>query len=252
LTITNEERLVDIRLARLARTAIFACLTWSVSGGHADEIATNDPVTLENVVAPDENRADEPLAEAFSLEQATRFLDSAALDWQKSRQCMTCHTNYAYLLARPAIDADVPAHAEVRDYAEKLVTERWPDQGPRWDAEVVMTALALASNDAATTGTLHPVTKAALDRMWTLQREDGGWNWLKCQWPPMESDDDFAIGVVALAAGLAPEGYAGTPAAQGGLEKLRGYLRANPPPTLHHRLMLLWASGHVDSLLNAD
>ena len=51
----------------------------------------------------------------------------------------------------------------------------------------------LAFNDAATTGKLHPVTRQALDKMWTLQREDGGWTWLKCDWPPMESDDHFGV-----------------------------------------------------------
>ena len=87
------------------------------------ERATVEPVTLANVVPPGENQRDEPLAAEFSRERAARFLDSAALDWQKSRQCFTCHTNFAYLLARPSISTDAPAHAEVRDFAEKLVTE---------------------------------------------------------------------------------------------------------------------------------
>jgi hypothetical protein len=80
-------------------------------------------VTLENFVAPRPNRADEPLAKQFSLARAAEFMDSAALDWQKSRQCFTCHTNYAFLLARPAISADGPAHAAVRSFAEKLVAD---------------------------------------------------------------------------------------------------------------------------------
>ena len=43
-----------------------------------------------------------------------------------------------------------------------------PSSKPRWDTEVVATASALAIHDAATTGTLHPTTRKALDRMWTL------------------------------------------------------------------------------------
>ena len=58
---------------------------------------------------------------------------------------------------------------------------------PRWDTEVVATAAALAINDAATTGTLHPLTRRALDRMWTLQKPDGDWDWLKCDWPPLRA-----------------------------------------------------------------
>ncbi len=100
---------------------------------------------------------------------------------------MTCHTNYLYLLSRPNVSSDVQAHRTVRDYAEKLISDRWPAKGPRWDAEVVMTASMLAGNDAQTTGKLHPLTRQALDRIWTVQREDGGFDWYKvCHWPPYE------------------------------------------------------------------
>ncbi|MCL6505190.1 MAG: squalene--hopene cyclase [Pirellulales bacterium] len=210
--------------------------------------AAPDAVTLENVIAPAPNSKDEPLGD-YSLERAARFLDTAALDWQKSRQCFSCHTNFVYLMARPHVSADVPAHAQVRAYAEELVNQRWAEKGPRWDAEVVCAAAFLALNDAATAGKLHPATRTALDRMWTLQREDGGWNWLKCDWPPMESDDHFGVTLAVIGAGVAPEGYAQTEAAQAGLARARQYLREQPPPTLHHRAMLLWASTLVEGIL---
>jgi squalene-hopene/tetraprenyl-beta-curcumene cyclase len=209
-------------------------------------------VTLENFVAPSPNAADEPLAKQFSLARAVEFMDSAALDWQKSRQCFTCHTNFAHLMVRPAISADAPAHVAVRGALEKLVSERWKVQGPRWDAEVVMAGAVLALNDAATTGKLHPLSREALDRIWTVQREDGGFDWLKCGWPPMESDDHFGATMAVIGAGAAPEGYAQTEKAQAGLEKIRGYLKANPAPTLHHRAMVLWASTYVDGFLTPE
>jgi squalene-hopene/tetraprenyl-beta-curcumene cyclase len=233
--------------------ALLAILTIALPcAAAAEEPGSVEPVTLANVVSPGENLRDEPLAGEYSRERAARFLDSAALDWQKSRQCFTCHTNYAYLMARPAISSSVPAHAEVREFAEKLVTERWESQGPRWDAEVVMSAAMLAFNDAATSGQLHPVTRTALDRMWAKQRADGGFDWLKCGWPPMESDDHFGATMAVIGAGVAPDGYARTDAAKTGLEKLRNYLRTNPAPTLHHRAMLAWASTYVDGLLTTD
>jgi squalene-hopene/tetraprenyl-beta-curcumene cyclase len=230
---------------------------WIVAGLLAAGLATGwdqaarsaEPVTPENLVAPELNERDEPLAEQFSLEKAAHFLDSASLEWQKSRDCMTCHTNYAFLMARPAISADAPAHREVRAYAERLVTERWPASGPRWDAEVVMTGAILAFNDSATSGTLHPTTRQALDRMWTLQREDGGFNWIKCGWPPMESDDHFGATMAAIGAGAAPEGYAETPAAKAGLERLASYFRANPGPSLHHKAMILWGATYTPALM---
>jgi squalene-hopene/tetraprenyl-beta-curcumene cyclase len=226
--------------------SILASLVWLAILG---VVRAAEPVTLENLVSPAANTPDEPLA-AFSLERAAHFLDSAALDWQKSRQCMTCHTNYAFLMARPAISADAPAHAEVRKFAEELVTERWPTKGPRWDTEVVATATVLAFNDAVTTGKLHPITRQALDKMWTVQRPDGAWSWLNCDWPPMESDDDFGVTFAALGVAVAPEGYADTPAARAGLDKIRAYLAANPPPTLHHKAMLLWAATYLPDLMS--
>src|SRR5262245_57375382 len=86
--------------------------------GFATSLAAGEPVTLENLVTPASNRADEPLAKQYSMEQAVHFLDSASLEWQNTWQCFTCHTNISYLIARPNVSADAPAHREVRKYAE--------------------------------------------------------------------------------------------------------------------------------------
>lgn len=217
----------------------------------ASTLMAGDLVTLETAKDPGANKADEPMAKEFSLEKAVSFLDSAALIWQKDRQCFTCHTNYAHLYARPSIAGDAPAAKEVRKFAEELVEGRWPDKGPRWDAEVVATGAALAFNDAATTGKLHPLTRQALDKMWTLQRDDGGFNWLKCDWPPMESDDHYGATLAAVAVGVAPGDYDKSEAAMKGMAKLRDYLKKNPGPMLHHRAMVLWGASYVDGLLTA-
>lgn len=211
-----------------------------------------EPVTLDNVVAPEPNSADEPFAKELSLDKAAHFLDSASLDWQQSWQCFTCHTNISYLIARPSISADAPAHREVRKFAESLVSLRWEEVGPRFDAEVVAIGAALSLNDAATTKKLHPLTRTALDRMWTVQREAGDWKWpTGCRWPPMESDEHYGVTLAAIAAGGAPNDYAKTPAALAGLAKIRLYLKNNPPPDLHHKAMVLWASSYVEGLMTA-
>ena len=233
-----------------------ACLLLVCFGGWLplpQAVAADEPppVTLDNVTDPGPNTPDEPLGE-FSLNRAVRFLDSAAVHWQKQRKCFACHTNYAYLYARPAVAAAAPAHRAVRQFAEELVGVRWPEKGPRWDAEVVATAAALAFNDRQTTGKLHPLTRQALDKMWTLQRADGGWDWLKCDWPPMESDDDYGVALAALAVAVAPERYAQSAAAQQGLAKLLDYRRKNPPPTVHHQAMWLWAASHLESVMPGD
>jgi squalene-hopene/tetraprenyl-beta-curcumene cyclase len=211
------------------------------------------PVTLENVGSPGKNDPNEPLATEFSSAKAARFLDTASVGWQKTFGCMTCHTNYLYLMSRPSVSSDVPAHQIVRDYAEKLVSDRWPTKGPRWDAEVVMTAAMLAGNDAQTTGKLHPLTKEALDRIWTVQREDGGFDWYKvCHWPPYEDDDYFGATMAALGVGIAPDDYAKTPAAQAGVKKLETYFAANPAPSLHHRALVAWAGTYLPELMSKE
>lgn len=195
---------------------------------------------------------DEPLAGSFSPALASKALDSASFHWTRQRQCGACHTNYPYLLARPAL-ADHPGDslAEVNAFFENRV-RNWDKGGkgdaPRWDTEVVATASTLALADART-GKLRPATRQALDRIWTLQKPNGAWDWLKCNWPPMEHDDYYGAVYAALGVGHAPEGYAKTDKAQAGLDKLKAYLTKNKPPELHHALLLAWASTHLDGLL---
>ncbi len=226
------------------------CLIFSATTSFHSSAA--DAVTLENVTDPGENRRDEPISQTYSWNKAVTFLDSAALSWQKQKKCFTCHTNYAHLYAVPSTVTTESAAVEVRRFAEELITQRWEEKGPRWDAEVVATGAALAFNDAATTGHLHPLTRKALDRMITLQREDGGFTWIKCDWPPMESDDHYGATLAVIAIGVAPDGYARTELAERGMSRLREYFKKNPGPTLHHRAMILWGDSYIGGLLTAE
>ncbi len=199
---------------------------------------------------------DDAIAPRVSMERTARYLDETSLAWTRERKCGTCHTNYPYLFARPALkEYTSPAPAEIRGFFEDRVAH-WDDTAkaakPRWDAEVVATAAALAVNDAATTGKLHALTRQALDRVWKVQKPDGGFNWLKCDWPPYEHDDYYGAIVAALGAGHAPDGYAQSPPAQAGLARLRDYFAHNPPPDLHHATMLLWASTRLDGIMTAE
>jgi squalene-hopene/tetraprenyl-beta-curcumene cyclase len=219
-----------------------------VSGSGAEAVLGQEPAVK---LGP--NSADEPVAQAYSKEKAAEFLDGVAVSWTRQRKCGTCHTNYNYMLARPALgDSSNPAMGEIRAFFEGRVAH-WDDKEagakPRWDTEVVATAVALACNDAATSGRLHPLTRRALDKMWTLQREDGTWDWLKCNWPPYEHDDYYGATFAALGVGVAPDDYRQTEPARRGLEKLQEFFRKNPPPSLHHRAMLLWASIRLEGLM---
>jgi squalene-hopene/tetraprenyl-beta-curcumene cyclase len=245
----NHRRLVPIGLAMLAIGG-FAILSLSPTPTRAGA------ETDDTSAAPGPNAPDEPIAAGLSLARSAAFLDAVALDWTKKRQCGTCHTNYAYMIARPALaEFSSPAVRAVRSFFEDRVAH-WDDDvkgaKPRWDTEVVATAATLALNDAATTGVLHPLTRRALDRMWTLQRPGGAWNWLKCDWPPYEHDDYYGAVFAAVGVGNAPDDYAHSESARSGLEKLRKYLQDNPPPDLHHETFLLWASLKLDGLMTPD
>jgi squalene-hopene/tetraprenyl-beta-curcumene cyclase len=197
--------------------------------------------------APDEARAPQ-----FSAQRAAEFLDQTSLKWIEQHKCGSCHTTYSYLMARPSLQG-VGGNAEqkVRGFFEDRASH-WDTAKPRWDTEVVATAVTLAIHDRRTTGKLHPITRDALDRMWTLQRKDGAWNWLKCGWPPLEHDDYYGAVWAAVGVGMAPDNYAATPKGQEGLGKLRKYLTSRPAPDLHHRAMLLWAAQHVDGLMSKE
>jgi squalene-hopene/tetraprenyl-beta-curcumene cyclase len=203
------------------------------------------------------SRADEPKARAASVARGADYLDSVSARWTKQRDCGSCHTNVPHLIAAASLKRPRPTEQEtlVRTFFEDRV-KNW-DRGrkgdrPRWDTEVVVTAVALALHDAGTSGRLHPATKAALDRTWKVQRKDGAWGWLKCQWPPLEHDDYYGAVFAAVGVGHAPGGYAKGASAKEGVEKLKGYLKKTPAPNLHHRAYLLWASQKLDGLMTRE
>jgi squalene-hopene/tetraprenyl-beta-curcumene cyclase len=206
-----------------------------------------EPAAITNVAPPGPNRPDEPFLKEFSLSKAVQFLDSVALTWQKEQSCFACHSNYAFLLARPAISHEVPAYTRIREAAEYLATH--PRKTGYQAMEAVMVASVLAQNDAATSGKLHPATRFALDRIWTLQRQDGGWTWLHNDAPPSEIDDHYGVTMAAIGVGVAPENYAETPVARKGLERIREFFRNNPPANMHHRAMKMLASLHVEGIM---
>jgi squalene-hopene/tetraprenyl-beta-curcumene cyclase len=216
-----------------------------------------EPITLANVQPPPPFAPDEPFAKEFSAALAARSLDTAALHWQKTRACTACHTMPAYLMARPALAAVSPPAPEVRQFFEDLVAQRrdaLPSYLPADGRTAVRVGLAtaLAFNDRMTTGKLHPLTRKALDQLWVVQRPDGGWQWPFRDVPPIKITEHYGVTFAALGVGLAPDGYAQTEAARKGLERVRQYLKANPPASLHEKAMLLWASLHIDGLLNAQ
>lgn len=218
-------------------------------------VLAQQPITLDDVEEglPDIT-SDEPFASEFSAVKAAQYLDRSALNWQKTKKCATCHTNLFYMVARPALSTILPDSGEVRSFYEDYRKVRWQKKGPTeaqgfWP---IVVGTGLTFNDVQTTGKLSDVAREVLDIMWTVQREDGGWKWPDCDYAPIEIDDHYGVTVAALTVGIAPDGYAETPQARAGLEKLRVYLKNNPPKSLHHRAMLAWGSVRVDGITTKE
>jgi squalene-hopene/tetraprenyl-beta-curcumene cyclase len=200
-------------------------------------------------------RSDETMLPAFSLSKATEYLEAGAPAHEKN--CVNCHGRFAYLAARPAIAGtktkDCDARRSIEEFAAKWIAEKpGPQTKPLRVSEIVMAAAVLAQHDAVTDHKLAPVTRKTLDAIWELQREDGGWEWMKKDQAPSEIDDHFGVTMAAIGVGAAPEHYADTAQARKGLDGIRRYLRAHPPATMHQRGLLLLAAASVDGLLSEE
>ena len=94
---------------------VIACLSMSDAVAQQQTLADVKPLT------PNSDR--EPLAKSFSLDKGIDFLDQAALDWTGRRKCFTCHTNFAYLMARPMVASEVPA-SQAGSQATRIAGQR--------------------------------------------------------------------------------------------------------------------------------
>ncbi len=213
--------------------------------------------------------ADEPLRRSVSLPRAKEFLDSVNVAWARQNKCGTCHTNLAYLAARPFLGSmqEEPA-AEVREslytYLDEITSRAAaappPGQAPAAPAAPrapvhwrIPTVSMLAVNDGES-GSIDPRTLAEFDRVWTMQKADGSWDWPTGgrMLPFIERDNYYVAMLVALGAGYLPASYLETPAASTGLQNLRRYLTSTSAADLHDDVMLLWASARTAGLMNAQ
>jgi squalene-hopene/tetraprenyl-beta-curcumene cyclase len=203
--------------------------------------------------------ADEPVRAQLSIEAAAEYLEHGSVAWSGQRKCVSCHTNGTYMTIRPQLSRTLgPPDAANRvffiEQLQKLQAE--PLERLRQStrpAQVIYIAAGLAEWDAAVGGSLSPETETAIELMFRIQTDEGTWGTLDC-WPPFESDAYHEATVAAMAAAAAPGWIAkvrGTPASATavGLEKLRQYLRTQPPLHDYSRVLLLWAAARMPDLL---
>ena len=219
-----------------------------------------------------------PRAAAAYLDQRTEWWTG----WANAKRdhdtfCVSCHTATPYAIARPALRRALgeagPSAIESR-LAEN-VTKRvrmWKDVEPFYPdqtrgipktsesrgTEAILNALILATRDAGTR-TLSDDTRLAFDNLWPLQFKagelSGAWAWLNFHYEPWEAERSpfYGATLAAIAIGVAPDGYAATPAIQDRVRALREYLRKGSETAhLFNRVNLLWASGVWPELLTRE
>jgi hypothetical protein len=202
---------------------------------------------------------------AWSAAGAASYLDDHAAGWLETRfevgnlQCaMTCHTTFSFAVARGALPSPSSALATLRQrIGERVALEGpWRKQhafygkpsSASWRrslaTESVLNAAALALSDE---GETSPATRRAIARMWEMQRDDGAWSWLDFGLEPWEAgNDDWGAAMAALAAGVAKVDETAN------LARLRSYLRERRAEMrMLDALALVWASLHMDGLLDA-
>lgn len=185
---------------------------------------------------------------------AARYLDQRMdLWWTRAKtletgdgtaRCVSCHTAIPYALARPLLRIAMGAAAPTPNETRVLDTVRLrvahqADAAPYYDhtpakrvesrgVEAVLNALVLTRHDSLGRSAVpSPATRAAITRLWAVQRQDGAWDWLDFGLEPYETADAVYHGatLAAMAAGSTPGRAASSDAAgTAGLEKLRAYL----------------------------
>jgi squalene-hopene/tetraprenyl-beta-curcumene cyclase len=218
----------------------------------------------------------------WNAQTAAAYLDGRAewwSTWQNAARdhetyCVSCHTAAPYAIGRSSLrkllKESGPSAPEQKLHANVVkrvklwneVSPYYPDQtrgipksSESRGTESVMNALVLATRDAEA-GALSAEAKAAFTNMWALQMLTGdlkgGWAWLNFHYEPWEAPASpvFGASLAAIAIGTAPGGYATSPEAKDGIDRLRDFLkRSIEGQSLFNRLMVLWASSKLDGIL---
>lgn len=204
--------------------------------------------------------ADEARLASVSVDRAVEYLEKGTRAWTGKHNCVSCHTNGAYLQMRPALTGRLgkPLEEQHVFFVKALddFKQRYAEKARKLKRGITPTQIAylasgLAEWDAHVTGQLSAETSDALTLMFGVQAADGSWGNTEC-WPPFESSNYHGTTVAAMAAATAPGwlDQVSDESVQAGVEKMKEYLRVTEPPHDYGRLLLLWAATRLPDLLD--
>lgn len=213
------------------------------------------PAHLEGYKA----EAGEPIAPAASVAKASHFLETVSLKWTRQNKCGTCHTNLAHIMAEPfLVERDPAAEKEIRDSLFDFLASYKPGPVPAdqqrannnilWNRLIIASMFAMSDGEAGVAQ--DPRTLMRFDQIWTMQNEDGSFNYPRKALPFLEDDGHYVMAMLSIAANYLPAEHLDTPAAAKGLKKLNHYLAVTPAKDQHGELVLMRAALKAPELMS--
>lgn len=222
-------------------------------------------------------------ADPWDAAAAAKYLDARMDAWWTNakvlktadgeQRCISCHTAVPYVLARPVlrrmlgektmsahepriletVTARVNAIGNEQPYYDNTEDKKIESRG----VEAVLNAFVLTMNDSNVKASQpSATTKAAMARLWEVQRADGAFDWLNFGLEPYEVPDAAFHGatLAAMSAGSATGMAASaTEAGKAGRERLIRYLNSNvSSQRLFNRAWALIAASRLDAVLSTQ
>jgi squalene-hopene/tetraprenyl-beta-curcumene cyclase len=211
---------------------------------------------------------------------AAKYLDQRQKQWfdwpitqAAGGPCVSCHTGLPYLVARPHLRKALGETTKTEfesGLLEGLQTrlasgesmfksfKKEPLRSQGLCVEAMLSVVAFGFNDDVPGESRKAVTKAAWDRLWSLENPAGArrekelWPWFNLELHPYESEGSayYGASLVAIAAGRDLTD-ADRHQASAQLRSLTDYMHQdfqNQP--LHNRLMALWASTKLPGIVD--
>lgn len=256
----------------------------SRASSYAEPAQHYSNTSAESASAASQSAADNS-SNGWNEQAASAYLEQRAAWWTQWKGsardhgtfCVSCHTSVSYFLSHSALNGDqaasTPSASEraILDNVLKRV-RNWNSFDPFYSdaeygpgkaaqshsTEAVLDALILSAADSQS-GHLSDDTRTAFENLWALQltsgSEKGSWLWQDFNLKPWEAYDSnyYGAALVAIALGIAPDGYRAAPSIQTHVQLLRDYLRRDyASQSLLNQAFLLLASARLPGVLSPE